>query len=216
MKGSFKKRSYLDHNTGDKRRVTTWTVTYDEPTTAGEPRRQRRRSGFATRKEAEEWFDARKQLLQHGFADIDEKTTLGDYLAHWLRTTEVSAAAYHQYETYSRRFIIPVLGHIRLCDLKPALLEEAKRLWTASIRASRTTSRSGLPIEKRTIAPRTVRHIWTTLSVALNRAKKQRILLFNPCEVVDAPRFAQREMRSLDASLPPRRILRAFVTRITR
>ena len=38
MKGSFEKRRYLDAKTGGKRRVTMRTVTYDEPTSPGEPR----------------------------------------------------------------------------------------------------------------------------------------------------------------------------------
>ena len=85
MKGSFKKRSYLDAKTGGKRRVTTWTVTYDEPTSSGEPRRQRRKAGFATRKDAETWFDRKREQLEHGLAGIDEKTTVTDYFAHWLQ-----------------------------------------------------------------------------------------------------------------------------------
>jgi integrase len=209
VKGSFKKRSYLDPRTGGKRRVTTWTVTYDEPTSSGQARRQRRKAGFATRKEAETWFDARKQQLEHGLAGIDEKTTLADYLAQWLRTIEVSATTYHQYETYARRFIVPTLGHLRLRDLKPSHLEDAKRIWAATLKAPGRRMKSTRTTEKRTIAPRTVRHIWTTVAAALNRAKKQRILLFNPCEVVDAPRFSQREMRSLDVA-PAEAYLRAF------
>ncbi|MFY9632556.1 MAG: hypothetical protein WAJ94_13210 [Candidatus Cybelea sp.] len=38
-----------------------------------------------------------------------------------------------------------------------------------------------------------------TLAIALNKATKQRVIMFNPCKVVDAPSFSPREMRSLDA-----------------
>jgi integrase len=199
MKGSFKKRTYVDLKSGAKRTVTTWTVTYDEPTTPGEARKQHRKGGFATRKDAEAWFEGKKAQLAHGFAGIDEKVTLAEYLAHWLRGVDVGAGAYHQYEAYVRRFIIPTIGKIRLCDLKPSQLEEAKRTWSATPRSNGEGA----------ISARTVRHIWATLSIALNRAKKQRVIMFNPCEVVDAPRFERREMRSLDAATAERYV-RAF------
>lgn len=190
MKGSFTKRRYVDRKTGARRSVTTWTVTYDEPVASGVPRRQRRKSGFKTRKEAEMWFTRKREQLERGFAGIDEKATVAVYLRHWLRSVDVGAASFHQYEAYSRRFLIPVLGGIRLCDLNPSHLEEAKRTWAITAKGN----------GKGVIAPRTVRHIWATLSIALNRAKKQRIIMFNPCEVVDAPRFERAEMRSLNAS----------------
>jgi integrase len=188
MKGSFKKRAYVDHRSGAKRSVTTWTVTYDEPTNPGESRRQRRKAGFKARKDAEAWFNRKREQLERGFTGIDDKTTLADYLTHWLKGIDVGAGTRHQYEAYSRRFVAPVLGQIRLCDLKPSHLEEAKRTWASTKKGK----------GKGTIAPRTVRHIWTTLAVALNRAKKQRIILFNPCEVVGAPRFERNEMCALD------------------
>jgi integrase len=198
VKGSFKKQTYVDRKTGVKRRSSSWTVTYDEPTNPGEPRRQRRKS-FATRKDAEKWFDKRKQQLEQRLTGIDEKTTLADYLANWLARKEVSMAAYHQYETYIRRFIVPVLGRIRLRYLNSSHLEEAKQIWAATPKSN----------GKGTIAPRTVRHIWTTLSAALNRAKKNRILLSNPCHDVDAPQFSPREMRALDVD-PAQTYLRVF------
>jgi integrase len=199
VKGYIKKRCRVDSKTGKRRTSRVWTVVYDEPVARGEKRRQKMKSGFSTRKAAEKWFERKREQVERGFTGIDDKTTITDYFAHWLRGVEVGAAAYHQYETYARRFIVPTLGRIRLCDLKPSHLEDAKRTWTIK----RKDKGEG------TIAPRTVRHIWTTLSVALNRAKKQRIILFNPCEVVDAPRFEGKEMRALDGAAAEQYI-RAF------
>ena len=42
-------------------------VVYDEPVAKGEKRRQRMKSGFDTRKEAEEWFDRKREQLERGF-----------------------------------------------------------------------------------------------------------------------------------------------------
>jgi integrase len=93
------------------------------------------------------------------------------------------------YESYARHFVVPALGGIRLCDLKPSHLEEAKSTW-----AQRRKYRDSKVI----VSGKSVRHAWTVLAVALNRAKKQRIISFNPCEFVDPPRFERKVMRSLD------------------
>ncbi len=191
MKGSFKKRTYADPKTGARRSVTTWTVTYDEPASAGEPRRQRRKGGFATRKDAEAWFDKKKAQLERGFVGIDERTTLADYLKHWLAGLSVGAGTLRMYESYARRFVVPALGRIRLCDLKPSHLEEAKHAWARKRRDTK---------DQRLVSGKAVRHAWTVLATALNRAKKQRIISFNPSEYVDAPRFERREMKSLDVA----------------
>ena len=192
MKGSLKKRTYIDRN-GAKRSVTTWTVTYDEPVGAGKPRRQRRKAGFPTKKEAEKWFDKKKQQLERGFTGIDEKSIVESYLKHWLENASVGEGTKRMYESYARTFIYPALGDIRLCDLKPSHLEDAKRAWAGRHRRKGTKQD---PI----VSSKSVRHAWTVLAVALNRAKKQQIISFNPCEYVDAPRIERREMRSLDAT----------------
>jgi integrase len=191
MKGSFKKRNYADIKTGAKRSVTTWTVTYDEPTSPGEPRKQRRKAGFATRKAAEKWFDRKREQLERGFTGIDDKTTVADYLKHWLAGISVGAGTRRMYESYARRFVVPALGRVRLCDLKPSHLEGAKHAWARKRRDTK---------DKRLVSGRAVRHAWTVLATALNRAKKQRIISFNPCEYVDAPRFERHEMKSLDVA----------------
>ena len=202
MKGYIKKRRRVDPKTGKQRTSRVWTVVYDEPVARGEQRRQKMKSGFRTREEAEKWFTRKREQLERGFTGIDDKTTIADYFTHWLRSIDVGAAAYHQYEAYARRFVVPALGSIRLCDLKPSHVENAKRTWASK----RKCKGEG------TIAARTVRHIWATLSIALNRAKKQRIILFNPCEVVDAPRFERKEMRALDGAAAEHcpRLLRRF------
>ena len=68
----------------------------------------------------------------------------------------------------------------------------AKRAWAQR--------RRGRDDNERPVSGKSVRHAWTVIAIALNRAKKQRIISFNPCEYVDAPRFERREMRALDAA----------------
>lgn len=201
MKGSFKKRTYVDRKRGVKRAVTTWTVTYDERVGPGEPRKQRRKAGFQTRKAAEAWFNRKREQLERGFTGISDRTTVADYLKSWLAVASVGEGTRRMYGIYARRFVVPALGSIRLCDLKPSHLDEAKHAWA--------NQRKHSDDKKEVVSGKSVRHAWTVLAVALNLAKKQRIIAFNPCEFVDAPRFEQREMRSLDAK-GAQAYLRAF------
>jgi len=50
------------------------------------------------------------------------------------------------------------------------------------------------------LSARTVCHIYETLNVALNRAKRQRRIILNPCELLDPPRVEQKEMLALDSA----------------
>ena len=62
---------------------------------------------------------------------------------------EVGAAAYHQYRSICSAIHSARVGNIRLCDLKPSHLEEAKQTWAMKPKWD----------GEGTIAPRTVRHI---------------------------------------------------------
>ena len=197
MKGSFKKRTYVDRKSG-KRRTSSWTCRYDVPVAHGEPRQRRRKSGFATRKAAEQWFERKRQQIERGFAGIDDKSTVKQYVLHWLQQASVGAGTRRMYESYARNFVFPILGQIRLCDLKPSHLEDAKQAWGQRRKRSAKKNVDGenAPL----VAAKSVRHAWTLLATALNRAKKRQIIAVNPAEYVDPPRVERTVMRSLDAA----------------
>jgi integrase len=167
------------------------------PRSEGEKRRQRIKSGFRTRKEAEQWFSAEADRLRLGISPRDDRLTVGQYLEQWIESLEapgsrVRAAALRSYRNKVDLHIIPALGHIRLSELNATQIDEAKRKWSATkpIYDKKTPTLSG----------RTVHHIYSTLNAALNRARRQQLIAVNPCSLTDAPRFERDEMLSLDAS----------------
>ena len=195
MRGHFAKRAYTDKKTGQVKKASTWSVWYDERR-EGDGRKQKIKGGFRTRKEAESWFNRKAEELRQGIAPRDERLTIEKYLAQWLAFLEspgskVRGAALHAYRNHVNLHIVPAIGKVGLSDLRPEHIEKAKAIWSGTIRKGR---------QKRRISPRTVRHIYGTLNAALNRAKRQRLIASNPCELTDAPSVERNEMRSLDAS----------------
>jgi integrase len=170
-------------------------VTYDLPREPGEPRKQKIKGGFRTRKDASDWFTQKAEELRQGIAPADDRQTVAEYLTQWLKSIadSVSGSALHAYRNHVEAHIIPAIGKIRLTELRVQHIEKAKVHWSSSKLRRRKKDAGAL-------SARTVHHIFSTLRTALYRAKRQRCIAVNPCELVDPPRVEQTEMRALDAS----------------
>ncbi|HEX3459099.1 MAG TPA: tyrosine-type recombinase/integrase [Candidatus Baltobacteraceae bacterium] len=173
--------------------MSTWSVWYEAARESGEPRKQKIKGGFRTRKDAAAWFTKKAEELRQGIAPGDDRQTLEQYLRAWLEaiTDSVSASALHAYRNHVETHIIPALGKVRLTELRPDHIEKAKARW-ASSKLRRRKREAGA------ISSRTVHHVFSTLRTALYRAKRQRCIAVNPCELVDPPRVEQKEMKALD------------------
>ena len=188
--------SYLDKKTGGRKRCESWSVKYDAFDRKPGERRQRAERGFANEADAIAWWVLQKQNQHRPVAKPeavkDTPLTLNAFLDRWLKTcaTTMSAGALATCEKHARLWIRPSLGHVLLCDLErsPALIEQAQASW---LTARRKDGREGV------VTPGFVRSLRSTLNTALNRAKKLRLLMVNPCEFVDPPRCEREEMRSL-------------------
>ncbi|HEV3091292.1 MAG TPA: tyrosine-type recombinase/integrase [Candidatus Cybelea sp.] len=196
MRGHFTRKTYTD-KTGKLKKMSTWSVCYDAPHEPGEPRKRRVKSGFRTKKEATEWFTRKAEELRQGIAPTDDRITVEQYLRQWLESIadSISSSALHAYRNHVMVHIIPALGKVRLTELRPEHIERAKVKWAASAPKRRKKETVCAPL-----SARTVRHIYETLNVALNRAKRQRRIIVNPCELMDPPRVEQKEMRALDSA----------------
>lgn len=194
MRGHFVRRQYVGKD-GKRRKTSTWTVWYELPREPHEKRKQKIQGGFASRKDAVAWFTKKAEELRQGIAPADDRQTLEQYLRQWLESIadSVSGSARHAYCNYAERHIIPELGQIRVAELRAHHVEKAKARW-ATAKVGRRKKKVAQ------LSPRTVHHIFSTLRTALYRAKRQRLIAVNPCELVDPPRVERKEMRALDAS----------------
>jgi len=112
----------------------------------------------------------------------------------------VRAAALRAYRNHVTMHIVPAIGKVRLTELHVGHVEAAKNTRSSTQRVGK---------EKRCLSSRTVRHIFSTLNTSLNRAKRQRWIAINPCDLTDSPRAERREMQSLDVPAATA-MLRAF------
>jgi len=104
--------------------------------------------------------------------------TLGDYLADWLATPrDIAPSTLRSYSEHVADHISPLLGGIPVAQLRTS---DVERLIRDRLRAK---GRYGRPI-----SPSTVRHIITTLRIALNRAVRRGELPVNVAALVDLPR----------------------------
>jgi integrase len=117
--------------------------------------------------------------------------TVRDWLATWLeaRRPDLRPQAWRQYEIHARVWLVPVLGDIRLDDLRR---EHWDRLMSAMTRASGHGRGRARPISRTT-----VRHVSLTLRTALRDAVRRGVVAADPLAVVRAPRRAETRIEIL-------------------
>jgi integrase len=153
-----------------RKRGSKWTVRYDEPANGG--RRQRRKSGFATRRAAQAFLNEQLMRLGDGSYAEPSKETVAEYLAEWLDSIEgtVRPLSARQYRSRVRSRIIPSLGQVRLQSLSPVRVNAFYR----------ELEQAGL-----SVATRRATH--AVLHGALRDAVRWGKLVRNPADLADPP-----------------------------
>lgn len=144
--------------------------------------RKRESRTFTLRNDAEWWLS---QANRHGEAPEDIR--LRDYLERWLRGKRgIAASTRAQYENHIRLHIVPVLGGLRLGDVRRRHVEAfvEDRLRTTSVGTGRPLS------------PSTVGKLLVTLRSALEAAVP-RDIPDNPAAKVEAPKVRREPVTAL-------------------
>ncbi len=111
------------------------------------------------------------------------RTSLNDYLDHWLENAvkpRVRTRTYEDYRGIAKRYVRKPLGDKMLTQITPVNLQKLYSDLTG-----------------RGLASRTVRYCHTVLHNALGQAVKWRMILQNPALYVDLPRKKHREMNAM-------------------
>ena len=133
--------------------------------------------------------EAERQLAEllhdqaQGVLAKPSKVTVGQWLIQWLKDyawPSLSPRTAEGYEHMIRKYVIPGLGNHKLTDLTP---EHLQRYYSERLT-------NGL-------SARTVRHHHVTLHIALKTAVKRGMIIRNPADAVDPPRFTQPEMQTI-------------------
>ena len=110
--------------------------------------------------------------------------SLDKYLEKWLQSvvrSRVREATFDDYKYLLDRYVSPTLGAIKLCDIRSIDIQKVY----------------GDMLGEKELSARTVRMTHAVLSSATKQAVRWHMLPRNPCEFVDLPRMARKEMQAL-------------------
>lgn len=150
------------------RRGTTWSAMWDEPRLADGKRRQRKKGGFLTKKEAQTYLTTVLASLERQTYVRPEKLTLAGFLTErWLPSLNVRPSTQRAYESHVRNYLVPRLGHVPL-----------QRLSRTDVRALfADLPRTGI---RKPLSAATLHRVHATLRVALNAALDDDLIVRNP------------------------------------
>jgi integrase len=136
-----------------------------------------------TRKEVQDKLTIELRKVQQGLPIVNERHTLAQFLKSWLESVAKPSVRPKTYRTYSdlvKLHLEPALGNQPLAKLSPQRIQTFLN----------DKSKSGL-------APKTVRHIHSTLRAALNIALRWGLVARNVATLVSPPRLQAKEIKPM-------------------
>jgi integrase len=165
---------------GHVRKRRTWEFMVDvgpHPVTGG--RRQKSKSGFASKKEAESALHEFIRYVDGGGDPCPQRVRLATYLDRWLeyqRARGIRPRTLEVYEGYVRREIVPTIGGLEVAKLRPG-----------HVRAVLTR------MQQRGLSAATIAQARVVLSSALRQALDDGLITLNPVAAVKRPRVRRAE-----------------------
>ncbi len=176
-----------------KRSGKGWMYTVDlgaDPSTG--KRRQERKRGYRTQREAADALDERLSEIRTGI-EVDRRLTVGQYLDTWIeakRAAGLRASTLIGYQRHIDQHLRPHLGHYKLHELRgnhiEAMLREIAKPPKKPARGQKIAK--GKRRNPKQMSAASVRSVNRTLSSCLSSAKRQRLIPFNPAADVELPR----------------------------
>ncbi|HZL59172.1 MAG TPA: site-specific integrase [Stellaceae bacterium] len=143
-----------------------------------------------TRRDAERELTRILNAIETGAFVEPSKMTVEKYLETWLDHAKqrVSAKTFSRYEEIVKKHLSVGLGSHCLTKLTPLAIQDS---YSKALASGRRNGLGGLSAQ-------TVKHHHRILSEALRQAVRWRLLHSNPCDLVEPPRPARREMHIID------------------
>lgn len=166
---------------GHVRKRRTWEFIVDigpHPVTGR--RRQKSKSGFATKKEAESALHEFIRHVEGGGHPSPGRIRLAEYLVRWLgyqRARGVRSLTMESYEGYIRREIAPLIGGLEIARIRPS-----------HVRTVLTC------MQRRGLSAATIAQTRGVLGSALRQAVEEGLIPANPVSAVKRPRIRRREL----------------------
>jgi integrase len=167
-----------------KRGEKTWVVRIFQGRDENGKRRYVNKTIHGTKKNAEKYLTAKLRDKDLGINIEPASESLDKYLEKWLESvvrSRVREATFDDYKYLLDRYVSPTLGAIKLCDIRSIDIQKVY----------------GDMLSEKELSARTVRMTHAVLSSAMKQAVRWHMLQRNPCEFVDLPRMARKEMQAL-------------------
>lgn len=163
---------------GHVRKRRTWEFIVDigrDPVTGR--RRQKSKSGFATKKDADSALHEFIRYIEGGGDPSPPRIGLAAYLSRWVdyqRTRGIRSRTLYGYEGYIRREVLPVIGGLQLIKLRPGHVRLVLNR-----------------MQQRGLAAATIAQVRGLLGSALRQAVEDGLITANP--VASVKRVPRRE-----------------------
>jgi integrase len=133
--------------------------------------------------ECRDWVRKMLNKVDAGLTFDVMQLAFGDYLGNWLVNAKstVRFTTFEQYSQISRDYIEPVLGKVKIYELKP---EHIQHLYAIHLQNGASA--------------RTVRMVHCVIHRALNQAMQMGLIDRNPSSLVKPPRLPRNEMKFYD------------------
>ena len=145
------------------------------------PNGKRKTKYSKTQKVVKDWLLTQRNALQQGVWVKDDTLTISNFFDRFLSDTlryKVKPKTYQSYSSLIRLHINPVVGHLRLVELRPYHLQD---LYSKKIE-------SGL-------SKRTVQYIHAVVHRGLDQAFRWGIVTRNVADLVESPRPERKELK---------------------
>ena len=151
---------------------------------------------FETKRKAQEWLRRMLDEIDYGLTFDSAQITLNEFMEEWLVSIEptVRFNTHKQYGQITRQHILPVLGKLKLRELKPGQIQQ---LYNKMV--------------KKGFSSRTVQLVHTVLHRCLVHAVKLGVISRNPDDATTPPKPKPKEMNFYDENQAQKMLITAKV-----
>ncbi|MCI2254816.1 site-specific integrase [Domibacillus sp. PGB-M46] len=141
-------------------------------------RKQKKKRGFKTKKEAEKALTALLNELNEGSYIEPSKQAYSDYMYFWIgiKAHEMSIQTLKAYQSYLKSHISPSLGQVPLSSLTPIHIQS----FVGDLRSKE-------------LSESTIKRIYNVVNASLNAAAKTELIKKNPASTIEKPKVVAKE-----------------------
>lgn len=168
-----------------------WVVRYDVYENG---KRKQKRKTFKTSKDASAFRSKVETAINTGMYADARGLTVGEYLDLWLSTytTHNKPNAIRGYQNNIEKHLKPRIGNVRLDGLTTTAIQNAYNdILRTEYSAAKYETKNGVRVlvkPAKTYSPKTLRNINAVLHLALERARKDGLIVRNPAEDLKLPK----------------------------